>query len=807
MAFRHVLAPVVWMLFVLLGAGAVHAQIPQDHDYQVTLRTYLETLTEADFEVTLEPVVYEDSFFTSMDQLHATWILLEDFGRQSTLDMTGVRVDASYFVLSSIEQNGEVYMRAGRNSGFLDPVNTAWWATWDYAGNPYFDSRAVKLRAFVASAVDMMMTDHELEGSIVNQRSDYVGGYLAKYGYAYYVAKDLLDVEVQEAYETGLLKFFERLESYQPYGSGGADMEAFQLPALWYTAEAIDSDDLRFRARERTLDVLQEIMRGDGHYHEHGNDGLDLSYEGILHHFLAWAALLYDDPEIDQFVDKSARLKAYQTLPEPSGHFFSPSHFNTGTAKGEANDQWHSYQRDHAMAMLSEEARYLIWTGRTLPAWYEQGVPSETVMRTQIAQSIIKRNDDTEATSIWAWMEPSANTPGVWRAEHWLRGLAAAAILYKPGFYAELEALEASNAPATKPPFLREENFIEEFGDTFVIARFDTYGAIIHTGSTVSQWGNGVPGLSGGSLSAFWTESTGSVIMGRSRGTQNADADEWSGDRGWDTWAVHAISGVNASGQPFSSARNRIPEVETTITGNEAATITVSGAIGQHDNGLSAPDQAIVGDVAYERVFSLKPSGLTVTSTLTSDESDQVTALWEMIPLFLVDTVQDEADASISLYVDGAWVPATDAVQEGVTAIRTTRFDESVKITFERPRRVKLSSTIWEASSVSSRIQNVMVDLLEQEGPAALPATASVTYAIRPADVYAVGDTSGDGLISAYDAAAILQHLINYQTLEPAGTVAADVSGDGTITAFDASLILQYIVGLVACMPAADGCQ
>ncbi len=808
MAFRRVLAATIWICIFLLATESVHAQIPQDHDYQVTLRNYLATLTEADFEVALEPVVYEDSFFTNMDQLHATWILLEDFGRQATLDMTGIRVDASHFVLSSIEQNGQVYMRAGRNSGFLDPINTAWWTTWDYPGNPYFDNQAIKLRAFVAAAVDMMMTDQELEANVVNRRSDYVGGYLAKYGYVYYVMKDLLEPDVQQAYETGLLKFFERLETYQPYGSGGSDMEAFQLAALWYTAEAIDSDDLRFRARERTLFVLEEIMFGDGHYHEHGNDGIDLSYEGIMHHFLVWAALLYDDPEIDLFVGKSAQLKAYQTLPEPTGHFFSPSHFNTGTSNGSANDQWYAYQRDHAMAMLSSESHYLVWTGRVLPEWYEQGVPSEATMRTQIEQSFLKRNTDTEAEHIWAWMEPSTNTPGVWRAEHWIRGLAAAAILYKPGFYDAMQALEAGNAPETEVPFLREENFIEQFGDAFVIARFDTYGAIIHTGSTVAQWAGSVPGLSGGSLSAFWTAPTGSVIMGRSRGTQNDDADQWTGATGWDTWAVHAISGMNASGQPFSSARHRMPEVQTTIDGNQSARITVSGAIGQHDSGLSAPDNAITGDVAYERTFELESSGLTITSTVTSNSSDQVSELWETIPLFLADVTQDVSDASVDFFVDGEWVPAVSTLQENVAAIRTTRFDESVKLTFERPRRVKLASTVWEASAASSRIQNAMVDLLENEDSAvAMPAIASVTYAIRSADVYALGDTSGDGLISAYDAAAILQHLINYQTLEPAGTIAADVSGDGTITAFDASLILQYIVGLVTCMPAAEGCQ
>lgn len=808
MVFRRTSAAIFCIVVLHLTIGVLHAQLPQDHDYQITLRNYLATLEEADFEVALAPVEYDDSYFTTMDQLHATWILLEDYGRNSTLDMSGIRVDASYFVLTSIELNGEVRMRAGRNSGFMDPINTAWWASWAYAGNPHHDSRAVKLRAFVSAAVDMMMADHELENNATYRRSDYVGGYLAKYGYVYFVVKDILPPDVQQAYEAGLLKFFERLESYYPNGSGGADMEAFQLPALWYTAESIDSDDLRFRARERTLLVLEEIMQADGHFHHHGTDGVDLSYEGILHHFLSWAALLYDDPEINVFVEKTARLKAHQTLPEPSGHFFSPSHFNTGTARGGANDQWHSYQRDLAMAMLTEESQYLVWTGRTLPEYYTAGVPSEMDMRAQINEAISRRNSDTEASSLWAWQQPLTNSPGVWRPEHWINGLPVAAIKYKPDFYASMDAAASSVSQTMHPPFLRDKNFIEQFGDAFVIAKFDTYGAIIHTGSTVSQWGSGIPGLSGGSLSAFWTEATGSVILGRSRGTQNADADQWLGAQGWETWAVHAISGTNASGQPFSSARNRIPTVNTSIDGTLAATVSVSGAIGQHDAGWSAPEGAIAGIVSYERTFELAPDGLTIETALTSDGSDQVNELWEMIPLFLSDEIQGTDDATIAFSIDGVWVPATTTTQDNVAAVQITRFDESVKIVFESPRRVKLSAEIWEASGVTSRGRNVMVDLMESEAsPAPLPLNTSVTYAVRLGDVYAFGDTSGDGLITAYDAAAILQHLIDFQALSPAAMTAADVSGDGVITAFDASLILQYMVGLVSCMPAAYGCN
>lgn len=779
------------------------AQLPQAHDYQVTLRNYLASITLAELDVTLTPVTYDDGYLTTNDELHAAWIVLEDIGRAPSVDMSGLRVASSHFALSQMERDGQVYMRVGRNSSFMDPINTAWWAAWDYAGNPYYGSSAVKKRAFVAAAVDLMMTDQDLELSTDHRRSDFVGGYLTKFAYVYYVVKDILPADVQAAYETGLIKIFERLETYPPYGAGGADMESMQLPGLWYAGEAVASEDLKTRALDRARTVLEQIMAPSGYYHHHGQDGIDLSYEGISQHFFSWAALLFDDAVIDTYVEQSAKLKAFQTLPEPSGHFYSPSHFNTGTIKGAAQDQWHTYQRDHAMAMRTDQAQYLIWSGRALPAWYFHGLPSTDKMRTDIAYAIQQRNADADASGTWAWMQPSDKAPGIWQAEHWIQGIPAAGSYYPDGFYDAMASLEAAGAEETKPPFLQSEGFVEVFEDQFVIARFEDYGAILHTGSTVTDWGEGVPGLSGGALSAFWTPEAGSVILGRSRGTQNAVTDEWSGEQGWESWAVHAISGENASGQAFSSARNRKPTVATTLNGIESADVQISGAIGLHDEGRSAPDGAITGQVDYDRRFILDAAGLSITSTITSDETDEISALWEMIPLFLMDTEQGVNEAVVEFYVDDTWVAGNTNLIENVSAVRTTRFDQAVEIIFDSPQRAKLSSKRWTSTSVGSQIQNLMVDLSGiTSGTRVMPALATVQYTIRVAGSFVAGDASGDGVVSAYDAATVLHHITDQELSVLDNEAAADASGDGTITAFDASLILQYLVGLIDCMPA-----
>lgn len=63
------------------------------------------------------------------------------------------------------------------------------------------------------------------------------------------------------------------------------------------------------------------------------------------------------------------------------------------------------------------------------------------------------------------------------------------------------------------------------------------------------------------------------------------------------------------------------------------------------------------------------------------------------------------------------------------------------------------------------------------------------------------GDVSGDGGISAYDAALTAQAAVGLITLTPEQTKAADVSGDEEISAYDAALIAQRAVGLIDKFP------
>jgi parallel beta-helix repeat protein len=67
--------------------------------------------------------------------------------------------------------------------------------------------------------------------------------------------------------------------------------------------------------------------------------------------------------------------------------------------------------------------------------------------------------------------------------------------------------------------------------------------------------------------------------------------------------------------------------------------------------------------------------------------------------------------------------------------------------------------------------------------------------------VVTFGDVSGNGTVTAYDAALVLQYVVGTKELSSAQRKAADVTGDDNVSALDAALILQYSVGLITRFP------
>ena len=723
----------MWMAVPSI-AHAERTRLPQDHEYQRVLREYLATFDAADFQVPIEAVQFKAEWFDSDDALYRTWLLASG-GKEGQFPPTqGLRVAGEHFTLNSIESEDAIHLRAGYRGGLrvsgpgvrVQPHAMLWWATWDMPGNPYYDSQAIRNRAFVTAAVDMIMLDHLHESGdhwVKNaRRSDFLGGSLIWMGYIYLHTRDELPTKVRDAYETGLGKFVRRLNEWGPTGVND-NMDMKTNVGLAYILQAVNDAQIKQMARDYVRRNVGNLVHPAGMIRDAG--GLEGSYNGIALKYLVWAALVSNWPELTDIIDRMSELKAHLTLPEPDGStYLAPSHYNMRTSADPANDQHSPEWRDLGAAMLSDHALYLAWGGRTNRAagW---ALPKREAMLKQIAA--------TDRWSALRWLNQREIGAGRvdkrlmdWEASWWGAGLPVSYNHYRDGFRQRLQKAAANDSPLLKPPFGRDQTFVRIFPDparddvsprdrdTFLTARYDDYGVIIDASRLTHSGGNkALKGWSGGALSAFWTPKAGAVVLGRG---EKGGSSQWSE---WRRWPTHAISGETPDGDVFTSARLRrnVADVAMRVE-NERATVLVQGPLGaDHDGSRTAQNECITGDVRYTRRFEVGPDGLAVQSTIRANGRNRVAALCESIPLFLREArYQDEKQVGhqVRFRVDGAWREAGATFVAGVEAVEVERFDGTTRIAFARPRRVRLSAEPWvDTYQTQARCRNLQIDMLE----------------------------------------------------------------------------------------------
>jgi hypothetical protein len=688
------------------------AALAQDHPYQVVLRNFLATLDESDFELALAPVSYQSSDLADDDARYQQAILLTNNGYYAP-SSKGLRVPASVFTLAAIEQPGAVMMSAGRNN-YIEPTATMWWNQWDLPGNPYQGSQAVRMRAFVSAAVDLIMRDAASEG----------GG--VEYDLAMpltWMGSTLLGLEpgdVDEctklAFEQGARRLITKLEGLHN-SNGNNDMAQGAHAGLYMVAEASGDAELEARAIAESQQIFADYFHAAG-YMDHGG-GFDASYEGISFYFLVWAALASDWPHVNDVVQAFATLKSHLTLPEPDGRFTGPSHFSPATSAPSVFDQWGWYHRDLGAAMVVPESQYLVFSVVSSPL----GVPDAAELDTRISNGVDGVNANLVASN---------ELPGQWSANAWTEFTFGGA-LYRDGFLADMQALAGSMDETMLPPFSRVGSFARNFDDEFLIAKYGDFGVVVHAGPLNASWAGppGTPtGFSGGALSAFWTAEAGAALLGVAYGSQNTQPgpDSWAE---WRSWPTHAISGLTIDGKPFSSARILEPTSSVGIMA-ESATMLVIGSISSTDDGgHSAPDGALVENIEFTRDFNVDAQGLSVYTAISYDGPTQVSELYETIPVFLGQGGQT-ANVVIELVDDmGATVVASTTPVADVVEIVIHRFDGNVIITLDEPRPVKLAPGTWSTTyQWNASARAVLIDLLDG-GPQTLPSVA-IGYTIAP---------------------------------------------------------------------------
>jgi len=706
--------------------GSARGELPQTEPWQQTLHRFLASLTERDVAIEVVPVEYIEEQLDD-DALYRDWLLLGSvLERRPTSpeqpNIDALRHPAGVYLLESIERDGGVRMSPRQYA----PMAPAWWSSWAYPGNPYYGSRACKLRGFVPAAVDMMMLAGDGRGSdeaipATNLLAD---------TYAYLHAIDILPSDVRQAFETAIGRALSRLE--EPVNDAPAThsgIAARTVAACAYIARAVDDPEITKRAEGLARGLVERHLVAAGHP-DHGG-GYDPAMAGVDFYYLTWAALAAPDEWefLRGAVATMADLKTHLLLPEPGTvHAFGPTHFAAATSADGFQDQSAHRHRDVGAAMLSTPALPLLFNDR--PRQGGAALPKSTAAMQADIRAAFRAGAELRGLNALL-AEPHDPAPTAeWTAD----GGQLSIVPYDHDYYrpGTLERfLRAADRPVARLPFDRDEDFVRSFADEFLTAKLGGTGVILHTGPTVP--GPGATGFSGGALSAFWTPATGAVILGRSRHrTVGRDAeDSWAN---WWQWQTHALAGVTADGKPFSSARlPRGSFTECTVdVGLDRATVRLVAPLATPGAKSSdaAPDDALVGSVTFTRTFDIDAAGLRVETAIEGDGRDRVTRLLEILPLFNHAPIERVTGPGtlVTVYFDAGrgWKPAGDKPQAGVRRVRVDRHEGAIVIEFDRPQTVGL------AEAAGPSCHNLLVDLLRNAGAPTELTSAGVAYTVRP---------------------------------------------------------------------------
>jgi hypothetical protein len=725
------------------SAGAGSAVLPQNHPYQVTLRNYIACFSEDDLDVDLADLAWEPADYGGdSEELHRQWIALREV-TNNLPEILPVRVDSSHFTLSGIERDGKIYLLQDA------PKSLAFWSNFDLPQNPYHQSDALKRRAFVTAAVDIMMLDQHHEGG-GGTRSDFLGANMLSWAYAYRHAKDILPDEIRAAFEAGMLRHLSKLEDWGPKDVN-TNMDTKSVAALAEMGQVMCKPETKQRIADQARTILFGSKTGtpstsdfeSGIFHRAGYvgeaDGPETTYNGIsLNHLTEAAIISRGDPLWDGFmqevVRRMAKFKTYQMFPQPDGFLGGPSNFSKRTSESYAFDQHASRFRNRAVAMLNDD-------GLALLSHRSGGLPSIPDMEEEVNETADNLNQHRD------FGQPSTETPEEWFEDHWReRAVNYTFDYYVPGSYARFRSMLDADDPRTHLPFERDVSFDASFDDEFWSGRADhganDWGFFIETVRDAG-WGYDRGYLGGGGVSEFWTQKTGTIIRGRTRGNSGSLKPRDTYET-LTNWASNHVWGVGAGGEMFSTAKNR--ETDSTYDlGANVPTASVIGAIGKNDDPYDYArwmvnheedqvyDEALAGPVMYKRTFEKTADGLRVTAEFnTNGSSETVSKLWENIPIFLFSEYewrqdQDRLDANVEFRVDGGWQEATSSLTSA-DAIRVTRFGEYAYIVFDQERQMRTADSQWSTTyQTSDKIQVVHIDMLDGGGPS-LDTTKSITW-------------------------------------------------------------------------------
>lgn len=719
-------------------------RLPQAEAYQKELRDFMATLAEKDFDhgVTEKLKVpppnpdleyqYRNYIFAMIQQPHVG-------GKRG---IGALNCPSSNFLLTTIESPRGIIVPP------VWPEAMATFVAWDSPGNVYRNNKALKRRTFVTAAVKLIMLDDFIEHHPALARPDWHGYQLVTMACSYPSFKEILPANVQKSYEVGLIHLGKRIAAMTPK-HGECDLEMSAGVGLWYVAHVTGDPAFAKIAEEaaRRICTDPQFFHPAGYWVE--GRGLDVGFGGMANFWTVWLALGSDYPFAKETLDKVYRLRAHLTLPEPDGTTTGPAAFNTRLGSDAAHDQWDwDGARDPAAAMVTDEAlcQFKIPAADKLANAEERrihtfdehlygGLRNAPYMEPDGKRSNRYLENDELRGYPWRWaiFPNGVNYPVEFNPGY---------DLYRKGSWARIVDLQKKNSPLLLYPVQRKENYIRDFGKAFIAVKRPGFAAILHVGpignpspDEAMSFFDGILGFGGGQLAAFWTPEAGSALLNRRGGMRMDGTKPVNYDKieEWTTWPIHAVSGKTAQGKVFTSGRIASPAVTSDIQA-DTADVKVTGDIPKT---IISQEGGLTGTLNYTRTFHVDDKGIRVESTLTGDGADSIAELYETLPVYHRElALQPKAGpATIEFMTGDKWAPAAATWAEQVKAVRITRFTGSVVITFDTPRRVKLSAADWTDPFLSkASCRNVLVDLLENKDQSApVKEAKSVKYTIAPA--------------------------------------------------------------------------
>ena len=476
----------------------------------------------------------------------------------------------------------------------------AFWATWDYAGNPFRPGTPNnlvlkrRLAAFVFEQLIMLdrghydtpppyvpaitgVHDHPLAGAGAVNNGAELSAALGELAWTWMRVRDGVPQNLWPFVEEALETYAERVHLWNPFDQH-SNRGIRSTHALYYTWEATNSSHVWQWYRDALKQFYHPI---GGNWVEGGywrdDRGFDMGYGGS-NLISAVRTMQIDQVGVPSFVTDAVTdafdLAAHLVLQDVDDRWVTPNVFNSRTRNGAtfmlANRPSESYyggtnryfgaldlRLPFAEAFLREEDML----APHMPMAYDPNDPLHTeriACDAQYAGYINAAMNNLPAHPLW---------PALGTSEDW--GTPPSTFeLHQPSLLRSWWDDVAADPDLERFPFEFDGPYLRSLGDKFVFAKYGQRGrgqefaATLHVGEIGFLNSGHEAGWGGGQLVSFWSPQGGPYILGRRLGVNNPPVDDWSQ---WRTFAWHTVTLRTVNGDLATSARILTPNTQISM--------------------------------------------------------------------------------------------------------------------------------------------------------------------------------------------------------------------------------------------------